>query len=301
MSYKQVKTPNLDPVIYQSGAILWNWLGYCLAYVQTAFGAGWAGATAWESWSSVKGKHADRQFPIGVYIPIWFSHTGTYGGVRKNWGHVAILRIDPNGSVKIWSSPLSNKAYADVFTGISQVERAFGASFVGWSEFVGPTRVLEHIPAKNNNITTAQLTALYQEILERKPDAGAINHYVGKRTYDFTRNDLLTSTERKTLLANKEAARKAADEAKRKAEELKKKADEAKAAAEKKRLEEEARKAQEEAERLAEEERKKKEEQANTAPSWKELEAMTKENNTLLKSIQSLVQWIVDKLKAVFK
>lgn len=32
-----------------------------------------------------------------------------------------------------------------------------------------------------------------------------------------------------------------------------------------------------------------------------EMERLSKENNTLLKSIQSLVQWIVDKLKAVFK
>ena len=273
-----------------------NWLGYCLAYVQTAFGAGWAGATAWESWSSAKGKHADRNFPIGVYVPIWFSHTGTYGGVRKNWGHVAILRIDPNGSVKIWSSPLSNKPYADVFTGISQVERAFGASFVGWTEFVGPTRVLEYV---NNNITRAELDKLYREILERNPDAGAYTHYVGKRTYDFVRNDLLQSDERKRLLASKEKARKAAEEAARKAEEARLAAEraqaEAKAKKEREAAEKLAREAEEarlEAERLAEEERKKKEEQANTAPSWKDLADEQKRTNTLLETIIKFIKQI---------
>lgn len=303
--WKNTKIPNLDPVIYQGGAILWNWLGYCLAYVQTAFGAGWAGVTAWESWSSAKGKHADRNFPIGVYVPIWFSHTGTYGGVRKNWGHVAILRIDPNGSVKIWSSPLSNKAYADVFTGISQLERAFNASFVGWTEFVGPTRVLEYV---NNNITRAELDKLFLEILERKPDAGAYTHYVGRRTYDFTRNDLLTSAERKQLLANKEAARKAADEAARKAAEAKAKADKAAAEAKAKkereeaeRLAREAEEARLEAERLAEEERKKKEEQSEKAPSWADLEAIVNENNSLLKQLLQLITDLITKFTNIFK
>ena len=225
--WKNTKTPNLDPVIYQGGRVLMNWLGYCLAYVQTAFGAGWAGATAWDGWSSVQGKHADRSFPVGVYVPIWFSHTGTYGGVRKNWGHVAILKVEANGSAKIWSSPLSNKPYADVFTSISQVESAFGASFVGWSEFVGPTRVLEYKPT----VTDAQIRQAYLEILERPADANGLSHYRTQVSKGWTlsqiRNDLLTSQERKTMLANKEKARKAEEEARRKAEEARIKAEQA--------------------------------------------------------------------------
>lgn len=29
MAYRQLKTPNLDPVIYMNGKILYNWCGWC--------------------------------------------------------------------------------------------------------------------------------------------------------------------------------------------------------------------------------------------------------------------------------
>ena len=151
--WKQTKNPNLDPVIYQGGKALTSWLGWCLAYVQTAFGAGWSGATAWSSWEShTGGKHADRNIPSGVYVPIWFD--GWWNGHR--YGHAAIYKDG-----KIWSSPLSNKPYADVFNGIAAVERAYGMKYVGWSEFVGPTRVIEYV---NNNITLPQLQAIFREL-----------------------------------------------------------------------------------------------------------------------------------------
>lgn len=279
--WKQTKTPNLDPVIYQGGKPLYDWLGWCLAYVQTAFGAGWSGSTAWDGWSNrTSGKHADWNIPKGVYVPIWFD--GYWQGNR--YGHVAIYK---DGVV--WSSPYRSKPYADKLGSIAEVERIYGMKYVGWSEFVGATRVIEYV---NNNVTLEQLKALYLEILERPVDNDAIAHYIGKRTYDFTRNDLLQSQERKNLLAAKEATRKAAEEAAKKAEEARIAAEKA-AAEERARLEEEARKAQEEAERLAEEERKKKEEQAANAPSWKDLLEEQKKTN-------SFIEWIVNLLKTLF-
>lgn len=297
MSYKQVKTPNLDPVIYQGNVVLYNWLGWCLAYVQTAFGAGWSGSTAWDGWvNRTSGKHADWNIPSGVYVPIWFD--GYWNGQRL--GHVAIYKDG-----KIWSSPYTNKPYADVIGSISEVERIYGMKYVGWSEFVGPTRVIEWVQPVQN-ITLAQLTALFREILEREPDQAAIGHYVGKKTYDFTRNDILQSPERRQLLANKEAARKAAEEAARKAEEARiaaeKAAAEAKAKAEREeaeRLAEEARKAQEEADRLAEEERKKKEEQAKEQigeDADTSEEPFTGEEVSFLKRLVQLIMSLINKL-----
>lgn len=287
--WKQVKTPQLDPVIYQGGKVLYNWLGWCLAYVQTAFGAGWSGSSAWDGWANrTQGRHTDRNIPAGVYVPLWFD--GYWNGERV--GHVVIWK---DGT--IWSSPYTNKPYADKLSSIAEVERIYGMKYVGWSEFVGPTRVLEFV---NNNITLDQLKALYTEILERNADQAGIDHYVGKYTYDFVRNDLLTSNERKQLLAKKEAARKAAEDAARKAEEARLAAEKAAAEAQAKkereeaeRLAEEARKAQEEADRLAEEERKKKEEQAAQAPSWEELAKNQEKTNNLL-------QIIIDFIKKIF-
>ena len=294
MSYRQVKTPNLDPVIYQGGKILYNWLGWCLAYVQTAFGAGWSGSTAWDGWvNRTSGKHADWNIPKGVYVPIWFD--GYWNGQRL--GHVAIYKDG-----KIWSSPYTNKPYADVIGSIAEVERIYGMKYVGWSEFVGPTRVIEFV---NNNITLAQLNALFAEILERQPDQPAINYYVGKKTYDTTRNDIIHSPERNQLLAKKEADRKAAEEAKRKAEEARKAAEKAAAEAKAKkereeaeRLAEEARKAQEDADRLAEEERKKKEEQAKEQIGDTEGsdEPFTGEEISLLKRLVQLIMSLINKL-----
>jgi hypothetical protein len=292
--WKQTKTPQLDPVIRQGNVTLYNWLGWCLAYVQTAFGAGWSGSTAWDGWTNrTSGKHADWNIPSGVYVPIWFD--GYWNGQRL--GHVAIYKDG-----KIWSSPYTNKPYADVIGSISEVERIYGMKYVGWSEFVGPTRVIEFV---NNNITLAQLNALFAEILERAPDQAAINYYVGKKTYDATRHDVIHSPERNQLLAKKEADRKAADEAKRKAEEARKAAEKAAAEAkvkkereEAERLAEEARKAQEEADRLAEEERKKKEEQAKEQIGDVEGsdEPFTGEEISLLKRLVQLIMSLINKL-----
>lgn len=296
--WKQTKTPNLDPVVYQEGKILYDWLGYCLAYVQTAFGAGWSGLTAWEGWTvRTSGRHADWNIPSGVYVPIWFD--GYWKGERL--GHVAIYKDG-----KVWTSPYSNKPYADVLGSIAEVERIYGMKYVGWSEYVGSTRVIEWVqPA--NRITVDQLKALFLEILERPigNDQAAINYYTGGFTYDQARNDILKSPERQKLLAKKEADRKAADEAKRKAEEARiaaeKAAAEAKAKKEREeaeRLAEEARKAQEEADRLAAEELKKKEEQAKEQIGDAEGsdEPFTGEEISLLKRLVQLIMSLINKL-----
>jgi len=140
MPYRQIVEPNLDPYIYQDGQILNSWLGWCLAYVNTAYGAGWAGSSAREGWDNSAGKHQDMNIPSGVYVPIWFHHYGTYGGVYKNWGHVAIWKDG-----QIWTSPYTNKPYADVFNDINALCRMYNCTYIGWTEFVGPTRVIEPV------------------------------------------------------------------------------------------------------------------------------------------------------------
>lgn len=294
--WKQPKTPNLDPVIYQNGKILMNWLGYCLAYVQTAFGIGWMGPDA--AYARSRAAIRTDGLPSGVYVVVWFTHWGTYGGIYKEWGHVAIYKDG-----KVWTSPYTNKPYADVLT-IAEVERIYGAKYVGWSNVVNGVTLAEWVPAVQN-ITRAQLDALFRELLERVPDQPAIDYYVGKKTYEAARHDIIHSPERNQLLAKKEADRKAADEAARKAEEARvaaeKAAAEAKAKAEREeaeRLAEEARKAQEEADRLAEEERKKKEEQAKEQVGDVEGsdEPFTGEEVSLLKRLVQLIMSLINKL-----
>lgn len=133
MNYTQLVAPNLDPVVYQNGAALTDWLGWCLAVAWTAFGGKTTSPTAWSAWTnSVQFKHTDS-LPTGVYVPVWFSG---YGGS----GHVAIYK---DGTV--WSSPYTHKSSMDVLSSIAQLEKYYGVTYVGWSEDIGGVRVVQPI------------------------------------------------------------------------------------------------------------------------------------------------------------
>ena len=174
-TWKQLRKPNLDPIIYQNGKALLDWLGWCLAYVQFAFGTGWAGARAWHAWQAAKKKHTNRSFPKGVYFPIWFSHYGTYGGVYGNFGHVAICYIHANGKMQIWTSPISRKPFADVYNSIGEIERLFDAKYVGWSEDLAGVTLIEKTKAvtkpketnKGDIMKTNLTSAQWRQFIEK--------------------------------------------------------------------------------------------------------------------------------------
>lgn len=131
------------------------------------------------------------------------------------------------------------------------------------------------IVAAKPKVTYDQLVGLYREILERDPDQSGIDHYVGKQTYDFVRNDLLNSTERSVLVNRKAAeAQTALDKAKKDAEE-------------------QAKKDQERAERDRASEAAEK--------AAKEAAAVAKQNQTLLNQVLEIVEQILAKLTNVFK
>lgn len=138
----QVKSPNLDPYIYQPDGkggryLVTNWVGWCLAYVQNAFNAGWSGSTAWDAWSNrLSYRHGDRNIPSGVYVPIWFDG---YGGL----GHVAIYKDG-----KIWSTPLKASSTFVTYNSIDDLVAAYSRigiklTYVGWSEDLGGTKLIE--------------------------------------------------------------------------------------------------------------------------------------------------------------
>ncbi len=146
----QLVTPNLDPIIYknfgrpESGTVT-NWVGWCMGYVSAAFNI-FGGSTAHNGQLSTTTFHADRNFPSGVYIVLWFDYhsvsLGYYvdiqGNRTNNWGHVAIYKDG-----QIWSSPLTNKSTADVFNSIEVLERKYGVKYTGWSEDIANVRVVK--------------------------------------------------------------------------------------------------------------------------------------------------------------
>lgn len=138
----QLRVPNLDPYIYQPDGrggryMVTNWVGWCLAYVQTAFNSGWAGNDAQSTWNNrLSFKHPDWNLPSGVFVPIWF--TG-YGGL----GHVAIYKDG-----EVWSTPIRASSTFVKYASIEALLQAYrnigiGLTYVGWSEDIGGTKLIE--------------------------------------------------------------------------------------------------------------------------------------------------------------
>ena len=127
-NYTQVKTPN--PNISCTP-------GWCLKYVQDTFGAPAKEPNATAAWNNSKFKHEDRNFPIGCYVPIWFS--------VKNVpeGHVALLC--PDGSV--YSSSDANSYtphhHPSLDALISYYSKANPLTYLGWSEDIETLRVVQ--------------------------------------------------------------------------------------------------------------------------------------------------------------
>lgn len=140
MATIQVVNPNLDPVAYDDGKLLLSWRGECLATLRAAFGAPPCGATATAGWNNTQGKHEDRNFPVAVYFPIWFSGAG-------GDGHACFAFINSNGQMNIWTSPWEeDKPYFDNYPSIERLEQGYEITFIGWSEFIGNMRVIEIVP-----------------------------------------------------------------------------------------------------------------------------------------------------------
>lgn len=173
--------------------------GWCLKYVQDAFGTDHPYPTALSAWNNNYGggNHVGLP-PMGVTVPVYFS-LGT-----EPAGHVAI-RLD-DGMVA--SSTLSDSHARPYFhKDINDLVAVYGkynggCRYLGWSEYVGTVRVVQESQV---NATDDQIRAAYLDILGRPVDAGALVHY---RAYTnaFVRQDLLNSNEYKTVLANRAAA-----------------------------------------------------------------------------------------------
>lgn len=146
MSFKQTLYPNLDDkklVVYYKGKPLTDWFLWCLAVAQKTFNVAPFTESAQIAWSWNNTKHQDRNLPDGCFVPIWW--TGGY----KNYGHVAIAKRTGN-RIQIWTSPYTHKPYFDYFEGelnttIDTVSRIYSVVYVGWTETMNTTRVVEWV------------------------------------------------------------------------------------------------------------------------------------------------------------
>lgn len=132
---KQLVTPNLKQ---QALA------GNCAEFVFLALGGqnGWGFQWARQAWD---GQDPDYKFPgklppAGFYSLIWFDHWGTYRGIYRNWGHVCFLM--PDG--RILSSPYQSGRYGQsILSSISEVERLYNSTYLGWTAALDGTLMLD--------------------------------------------------------------------------------------------------------------------------------------------------------------
>lgn len=142
MSWEQVATPNLSDNLVVDG--MNDWLGMCLAVAEVAGGTPRLYGHAWEAWLSNSYKHADRNLPDGLWVPVFWD--GYWSGYR--YGHVAWARRS-GASIEIVSSPYTHKPYFDRFSGelnatINRVSSIYGmSSFAGWAEELATKRFVQ--------------------------------------------------------------------------------------------------------------------------------------------------------------
>jgi len=189
--------------------------GWCEGYVEGAWGqatkptasnqsTSGVYASAMAAWNAEPNKHYDLP-PKGKTVPVYFSLGST------SYGHVAIS-LDDGMVASSTQAGFHTQGY--LHPNLNHMINTYapynkGCTYLGWGEHVGRIRV---IAPDVVYATIDQIKSLYLEILQRPADAGGLAHYQSY-TYDFVRNDLFASQERKNLEAKKAADLLAAQQA----------------------------------------------------------------------------------------
>lgn len=173
--------------------------GWCLKYVQDAFGTDHPYPSAIDAWNANygNGNHPGEQ-PPSKTVPVYF----TLGNVPQ--GHVAISLDDHTVASSTQAGTHPSGYLHPNMQNLIDIYGKYngGCNYLGWSEYVGTVHVLQLAVV---NATDAQITQDYLDILERPVDGGALAHY-RNYTNDFVRADLLASNEHKLVLAAHAAA-----------------------------------------------------------------------------------------------
>lgn len=161
--------------------------GRCLEFAEDSFDVPNLYDSAWQGWESAQYKHKDKDFPKGVYVPVWFDWTGSVQWTDGVWrtlryGHVAYTKDG-----KVYSSPPTGYGRA-WFNSVDDLVNAFGGGmkYVGWSEDIAGIRVVKEESMSKPN--TQQLhdmgTAVYRAIFGREPENSNAAVAMGKKMVD---------------------------------------------------------------------------------------------------------------------
>jgi hypothetical protein len=139
--------------------------GWCLAYVNEAFGVPKLYGTATGAWLGSATQHRDYDFPDGVWVPLWFALAG------EPAGHV-VLRA-PDGSVFSTSDLSTTPHHHPDLDDLIRYYAHYGMAltYLGWTEDVEGTPVMSPpgLAAMAGTITPIEEDTLSAaEVLELK-------------------------------------------------------------------------------------------------------------------------------------
>lgn len=103
----------------------------CLDNVRRGYGIGNKYGSAWEAWEHTQ-KHPDRNVPVGVAVPIYYSYTVDLGDGPQNYGHINVQL--PDG--RVWSD-------GNYYTSIDGYMAHHDPKYVGWGESVNDVQVIK--------------------------------------------------------------------------------------------------------------------------------------------------------------
>ncbi|HUO61968.1 MAG TPA: hypothetical protein VMT96_00765 [Candidatus Bathyarchaeia archaeon] len=130
--------------------------GLCLVYVRETFGIGPKYPTATAGWDASDYRHRDQDFPVGVWVPLWFYIKGNPDG------HVALRQ--PDGSIWSASSPYSSMPVHH--PSLDNLESYYGGrlSYLGWTEDVEGVMVVDNAysPPQSNVVYNSSVTPIPQ-------------------------------------------------------------------------------------------------------------------------------------------
>ncbi|QED11502.1 membrane associated protein [Arthrobacter phage Qui] len=162
---KQLITPT--PIIPAQG-------GWCLQYVRQAYGLPARYASATEAWDKSTSKHRDRNFPAGLWTPVW------YGIAENPLGHVVLLA--PDGSCYSTSDysgwPVHHNSLADLESFYAYYNLTL--QYRGWTEDVAGYAVIGGTSINANSITKADVEEFLMALPQAKQEmiADRIERYL---------------------------------------------------------------------------------------------------------------------------
>ena len=168
MTYQQIKTPNPNIACIP---------GWCLSYVESAFGVTHQYPTAIADWNASKYKHQDQNFG-GLDVPVFFSDSA------QPDGHVAVKMAD--GTVYSASNPTATTPMH--FPSVAALQGYYGGrlTYLGWTQDCGGTLVVQTIatpaPAVGAKIATVEkaLANVRNAPHATAPLAGSLHLYEGQ-------------------------------------------------------------------------------------------------------------------------